>query len=336
MPLKKGESWNFCGAPTSSPLPQVLHFSHHPAVYTRARMTRRCWGSVAAAPTTPTAGRRWRWTGGTRSTRRTKVLLALCTTGGGRWRSCFNDCCWRRCRREITILHNLVSWFGRINVGFGNGGSNSTRWTWRGGRRRWLLLLLWLVMMVVRRYRVLMIWLCSFTSAWRRTRKFGWLNDLLGSTGMRRCSGYCCRPWNDWWVGWRRCGRDWITASHLFGFILTFFKRNVKLNFFFFWRVRVVRLFFLNFHKFRTFPLHILLEPLFAWVFTSCSWGRRWWGNHTLIPVTVFFQSVENVLCVRVDKVSPRFPQWVDDVVNKANLSSAKYHGNKFSVLLLS
>lgn len=306
------QSWN--SSPASSPLPQVLHFGHYPAVNTGAGVTRRCWGGVAVTPSTSAAGGWWWWTSaGTWCARRTKVLAALFTAGSGRRRAGSLFCWrWRRRRREITISHNLMSWFGRIKLGFGG---SSTRWTWRRGRRRWLLL--WLV--VVECSRVLMIWPNSFTSAWRRTRKFGWLDDLLGSTGLRRSSGYCCRPWNDWRVGWRGRGRDWITSSHLFGFIFPFFKRNVELYLFLLGGIWVVGVLLLLFYELGSNPFNILIKLVLGRVFTASGRrGRR--RDHTLIPVTVLFQSIQDVLCVRVDKVSPRFPQWVDDIVNKSDL----------------
>ena len=40
-----------------------------------------------------------------------------------------------------------------------------------------------------------------------------------------------------------------------------------------------------------------------------------------LVPATVVFQGVENVLAVRVDKVGPGLPQRVDDVVDESNLN---------------
>lgn len=43
-------------------------------------------------------------------------------------------------------------------------------------------------------------------------------------------------------------------------------------------------------------------------------------GDHALVPVPVVLQRVENVLCVRLNQVSPCLPQWVDDVIDEANL----------------
>lgn len=43
-------------------------------------------------------------------------------------------------------------------------------------------------------------------------------------------------------------------------------------------------------------------------------------GNHTLVPVPVVLQRVKNVLCVRLNQVSPRLPQRVDDIIDEANL----------------
>jgi len=43
-----------------------------------------------------------------------------------------------------------------------------------------------------------------------------------------------------------------------------------------------------------------------------------------LVPASVFFQRVQDVLTVRVDEIGPRFPQWMNDVVDESNLSQPR------------
>ena len=38
------------------------------------------------------------------------------------------------------------------------------------------------------------------------------------------------------------------------------------------------------------------------------------------VPVTIVFQSVKDVLTVRLHQVCPRLPKWVNDIVYEANL----------------
>lgn len=48
--------------------------------------------------------------------------------------------------------------------------------------------------------------------------------------------------------------------------------------------------------------------------------GRRGDGDHAVVPISVLLQGVQDVLRIWVDKVCPRLPQWMDNVVNEANL----------------
>lgn len=47
-------------------------------------------------------------------------------------------------------------------------------------------------------------------------------------------------------------------------------------------------------------------------------WG--WYGDHPLVPITILLQSVQDVLCIWMNQIRPCLPQWMDNVVNEANL----------------
>ena len=59
--------------------------------------------------------------------------------------------------------------------------------------------------------------------------------------------------------------------------------------------------------------------------------GRGGDGDHTVVPVSVLLQGVQDVLGIGVHQVCPSLPQWMDDVVNEANLpktlQSQNYNG---------
>lgn len=69
-------------------------------------------------------------------------------------------------------------------------------------------------------------------------------------------------------------------------------------------------------------PLH--LSMLASFYVTGVEGRGGALGDHALVPVPVVLQRVQDVLGVRVDQVSPRLPQRMNDVINEANLKKRK------------
>lgn len=59
-------------------------------------------------------------------------------------------------------------------------------------------------------------------------------------------------------------------------------------------------------------------------------------ADHVLVPGAVVFQGVQDLLAVRVDQVGPRFPQRMDNVVDKSNLRKQQQHNCHYSSFTLS
>lgn len=44
-------------------------------------------------------------------------------------------------------------------------------------------------------------------------------------------------------------------------------------------------------------------------------------GYHILIPVSVVLQRIENISTLMLQEISPRLPEWMNNVVDKADLN---------------
>lgn len=60
-------------------------------------------------------------------------------------------------------------------------------------------------------------------------------------------------------------------------------------------------------------------------------------ADHALVPGAIVFQGVQDLLTVRMNQVGPRFPQRMDNVVDKSNLRKRQSNGeSRFSSFTLS